>query len=70
MCSDAFGSVSGVAPSYIEDMLTSVADMPGRGRLRSAASGSFVVPRVRTRVSALKHSLSLDLKRGTVHPWK
>ena len=41
-------SVAGVAPSYINDMLTSVADMPGCERLRSTASGSFDVPRVRT----------------------
>ena len=33
-------------------MLTSVADMPGHGRLRSAASRSFDVPRVRTRIGS------------------
>ena len=46
LCVMMHSAVSGVAPSYIKDMLTSVADMPGRGRLRSAASGSFDVPRV------------------------
>ena len=41
-------AVSGVAPSYIKDMLNSVADMPGRERLRSTASGSFDIPQVIT----------------------
>ena len=60
--------ISGVAPSYI-NMLTSVADMPGRGRLRSAASGSFDVPRVRTRIGSQAFSVA-GLKRGTVYTLK
>ena len=36
------------APVYIRDMVVSVADLPGRERLRSASSGTFDVPRVRT----------------------
>ena len=52
LCVVMNSAVSGVAPSYIKNMLTSVADMPGRGRLRSAASGSFDVPRVRTRIGS------------------
>ena len=48
VCYDAFGSFFSIVPLCIKDMLTSVADMPGHGRLRSTASGSFDVPRVRT----------------------
>ena len=72
LCVMMHSAVSGVAPSYIKDMLTAVADMPGCERLRSAASGSFDVPRVRTRIGsqAFRHFLSLDLKRGTVCPRK
>ena len=58
LCVMMHSAVSGVAPSYIKDMLTSVADMPGRGRLRSAASGSFDVPRVRTRIGSQAFSVA------------
>ena len=51
-------AVSGVAPSYIKNLLTSVADMPGHERLRSAASGYFDVPRVRTRIGSQAFSVA------------
>ena len=65
-------AVSGVAPSCIKDMLTSVADMPGRERLRSAASGSFDVPRVQGRRHGSKvGGGSKSISRGVVDevPW-
>ena len=46
-------AVCEAAPVYIRDMVVSVTDLPGRERLRSASSGTFDVPRVRT------HALSL-----------
>ena len=58
LCVMMDSAVSGVAPSYIKDMLTSVADMPGRGRLRSAVSGSFDVPCIRTRISSQAFSVT------------
>ena len=51
-------AVSGVAPSYIKDMLTSVADMPECRHLKSAASGSFDGPRVRTRIGSQAFSVT------------
>ena len=41
-------SVHGAAPVYIQNMLTSVTELPGRLHLRSAASGLYDVPRTRT----------------------
>ena len=40
--------VGNVAPSYLNDMVTRVADHPGRACLRSASSGLFDIPRSRT----------------------
>ena len=40
--------VGNVAPSYLNDMVTRVADLPGRACLRSASSGLFDIPRSRT----------------------
>ena len=56
LCVMMHSADSGVVPSYIKNMLTSVADM--RGRLRSAASGSFDVPRVRTRIGSQAFSVA------------
>ena len=58
LCVMMHSAVSGVAPSYIKDMLTSVVDMPGRGRLRSAAS-VFLCP------TSNSHRLSNILCRWT-----
>ena len=51
-------AVFSIAPSYIKDMLTSVADMPGRERLRSATSGSFDFPRGRTCIGSQAFSVA------------
>ena len=58
LCVMMHSAVSGVAPSYIKNMLTSVADMPGHGRLRSTASSYFDVPCVRTRISSQAFSVA------------
>ena len=46
------------APVYIRDMVVSVADLPGRERLRSASSGTFDVPRVRTHYGSQAFSVA------------
>ena len=38
--------VGNVAPSYLNDMVTRVADLPGRACLRSASSGLFDIPQM------------------------
>ena len=58
LCFMMHSSVSGVAPSYIRGMLTSVAGMPVRERLKSAISGSFDVSRVRTRIGSQAFSVA------------
>ena len=58
LCVMMHSAVSGIAPSYIKNMLTFVADMPGHECLRSAASGSFDVPRVRTRIGSRAFSVA------------
>ena len=40
--------VGNVAPFYLNDMVTRVADLPGRTCLRSSSSGLFDIPRSRT----------------------
>ena len=67
LCVMMHSAVSGVAPSYIKDMLTSVADIPGRGRWRSAASGSFDVPRVRTRIGSQAFSVAGSRAWNSLH---
>ena len=46
------------APVYIRGMVVSVADLPGRERLRSASSGTFDVPRVRTHYGSQAFSVA------------
>ena len=46
----------GHSPAYISDLLTSVADVPGRPALRTASRGDFIVPRTNRKFG--EHSVS------------
>ena len=41
-------AVSGQCPDYIREVVTQLAMLPGRNRLRAAANGLYDVPRTRT----------------------
>jgi len=44
-------SLLGHMPEYISDLLTSVANIPGRPTLRASSCGNLVVPRTRRRIA-------------------
>ena len=58
LCIMMHAVVCEAAPVYIRDMVVSVADLPGRERLRSASSGTFDVPRVRTHYGSQAFSVA------------
>ena len=51
-------SEHGAAPVYIRNMLTSVTELPGCSHLRSAASGLYDVPRIRTKFGTRAFSVA------------
>ena len=50
MCLLVHKSLLGNTPEYISDLLTSVANIPGRSTLRASSCGNLVVPWTRRRI--------------------
>jgi len=50
LCLLVHKSLPGHTPEYISDLLTSVANIPGRSTLRASSCGNLVVPRTRRRI--------------------
>ena len=50
LCLLVHKSFLGYTPEYISDLLTSVANIPGRSTLRASLCGNLVVPRTRRRI--------------------
>ena len=50
LCLLVHKSLLGHTPEYISDLLTSVANIPGRSTLRASSCGNLVVPRTRRRI--------------------
>ena len=48
----------GRSPAYLSDMMTSVADLPGRERLRSSSSFRYELPRLKLKFSERSFSFS------------
>ena len=48
LCLIMHAAVSGQCPDYIREVVTPLAMLPGRNRLRAAANGLYDVPRTRT----------------------
>jgi len=50
-------------PEYISDLLTSVANIPGRSTLRASSCGNLVVPRTRRRIGDRAFSVAAKTTR-------
>jgi len=50
LCLLVHKSLLGHTPEYFSDLLTSVANIPGRSTLRASSFGNLVVPRTRLRI--------------------
>jgi len=50
LCLLAYKSILGHTPEYILDLLTTVANIPGRSTLCASLCGNLVVPRTRRRI--------------------
>ena len=48
LCLMMHAAVTGQCPQYIRDIVHPLSTLPGRNRLRAAASGQFDIPRTRT----------------------
>ena len=58
---------NGHSPMYISDALTPVSRVPSRGRLRSADTTDYLVPRTRSKLGR-EHSVFPGLWSGTLSP--
>jgi hypothetical protein len=58
LCLLVHKSIIGHAPTYINNLLTAVADVPSRSALRDAAKGNFVVPRTRIKLGERAFSVA------------